>query len=255
MNLDASLYLADWQRALGGAVLGAIFGSFIGALVSRWPMGASIVTGRSACDGCGSNLRLGELIPVISFLLQNGQCRKCRSAIGRSQLFAELYAMTIGAAAFLMLPPENALRYALFGWLILPLCILDFKYLWLPDKLILFLAITGIASGMMLTSGYDWQTQIVAALFCWVLLEAVRKGYFMLRKADGMGGGDPKLLAALALWIPPLDLPLLLLSASGLGLVYALYVRVQERNNNPKLPFGAFLGIAAMAIIWPVRYF
>jgi leader peptidase (prepilin peptidase) / N-methyltransferase len=255
MNLDVFLYLVDWQRAICGATLGAIFGSFIGALVSRWPAGNSILSGRSACDSCGSQLRFGELIPVISFLVQNGCCRKCGSAIGRSQLFAEISAMAIGTLAFLILPPGIALRYALFGWLLLPLCILDYKHLWLPEKLIAILAIAGIGSGMLLTNGYDWRVQFVAALLCWAILEGVRRAYLLLRGVDGMGRGDPKLLAALALWTPPLDLPMLLLGASGLGLMYALIIRVRDANSNPKLPFGAFLGIAAIAINWPIRHF
>ena len=40
-----------------GAVLGLVFGSFIGVIVIRWPQGRSAAAGRSRCDHCGTPLR------------------------------------------------------------------------------------------------------------------------------------------------------------------------------------------------------
>ena len=253
--MDVWLNLVDWQRALCGAVLGAIFGSFIGALCSRLPAGRSIASGRSCCAGCGAELRFWELIPVLSFYTQNGRCVRCKSPIGRSQLFAELAAMVIGAVSFLALPVKEALWFAIMGWMLLPLLILDFKYLWLPTKLTAILAITGLVLGSLFIGNYDWRISVAAAAICWAALESIRVFYFKFRGIEGMGAGDPKLLAALALWTEAADLPMLLLTASGIGLTYAVILRAINKASDPKLPLGTFLAIAAMVINWPAGYF
>ncbi len=251
--MEAIGFLPDWGRALCGAVLGAILGSFIGAMCSRWPAGLSIITGRSRCDGCQTALTITQLVPVVSFLAQDGRCSNCGASIGRTQIFAEISAMIIGAAALLWLPPEHALSFAIMAWILLPLIILDFKYLWLPGSLVAALAIGGFISGLLLVSDYNGSMQLVAAAICWLGLEGVRLGYKQMRGADGMGAGDPKLLAALALWIAPLLLPYLLLAASGIGLVYAIAQRSKNNMTENKLPFGAFLAIAAIAIYWHMK--
>ncbi len=253
--MEALAYLPDWWRALGGAMLGAILGSFIGALCSRWPAGLSIMAGRSRCDGCRAELKMGQLIPVISFLAQDGRCSTCNAPIGGAQIFAEVAAMAIGAAAFLWLPTDNAMRFALMAWLLLPLIILDFEHLWLPSSLVAVFAIIGLASGLLLSSDYDRVMHLAGAAICWLFLEGIRLLYKRMRGADGMGAGDPKLLAALALWIAPMHLPLLLLAASGLGLVYAVVGHFRHNLIENKLPFGAFLAIAGIAIYWLTQTF
>jgi leader peptidase (prepilin peptidase)/N-methyltransferase len=247
--MEILTYLTDWHRALAGAVLGAIMGSFIGALCSRWPARQSIVSGRSRCDGCNTDLGIWELIPVISFLLQDGRCNRCGSEIGGTQLFAEITAMTIGGAAFLFLPPADAINLAFLGWLLLPIIILDFEHLWLPDKLLAILGLTGLTVGILGKEQYDWPLQIVAAIASWLVLSGIRWIYRRTRNTEGMGSGDPKLFAALALWILPDNLPMLLLGASILGLAFALLPRPNSTDEQQQLPFGLFLGISAIVMI------
>jgi leader peptidase (prepilin peptidase) / N-methyltransferase len=211
------------------------------------------MAGRSRCDGCRAELTISQLVPVISFLAQDGRCSKCAAPIGRTQIFAELAAMVIGAAAILWLPPQDALRFALMAWLLLPLIILDFRYFWLPDSLVAALAISGLVSGLLLVPDYNWGLHLGAAAICWLALEGIRLGYRRLRGTDGMGAGDPKLLATLALWIAPLHLPYLLLASSGLGLIYAIARHSRDNVTENKLSFGAFLAIAAIAIYWLIK--
>lgn len=82
-----------------GVGLGLIFGSFLGALIMRWPQGKSVMRGRSACDGCGRTLRAWELVPVISAALARGRCRGCGARIDRVHGLMELGCGIIGAAA------------------------------------------------------------------------------------------------------------------------------------------------------------
>src|SRR3546814_3506716 len=67
-----------------GALLGAIVGSFLATVLVRWPAGESALAGRSRCDGCRRTLAPFELVPVLSFALNRGRCRRCAAPIDRT---------------------------------------------------------------------------------------------------------------------------------------------------------------------------
>ncbi|HEX8556086.1 MAG TPA: prepilin peptidase, partial [Sphingomonas sp.] len=76
---DALAGAAGWALALG--ILGACIGSFIAALVVRWPEDRSVVHGRSACDACGAPIRARDLVPLLSAWRLGNRCAACRAAI------------------------------------------------------------------------------------------------------------------------------------------------------------------------------
>ena len=97
-----------WPVALGA--LGAIAGSFIAALVIRWPAGRSVLVGRSACDGCGRVLGPVELVPLLSALWLRGRCRSCGASIDPRHWQIELAAVVIGAVAGIAVPGPAGIR-------------------------------------------------------------------------------------------------------------------------------------------------
>ena len=240
--------LAIWQLVAGGGLIGAILGSFIGVLCTRWPAGKSVVAGRSHCDSCSVILPAYRLVPVLSYLQQKGRCFACGCAIGRDQFWAEAAAAAIGAGAFIILPAADAVRCAVMGWLLLPLIILDFRHFWLPNIAMAWLGVTGICAGVLLTPLYDWKIHVLAAAACFLVFEAIRIGYLKLRDKEGMGKGDPRLIAAIALWISWDRLPILLLLASGGGLMFLMLTNGKGPIAARLLPFGSFLGMAAILI-------
>ncbi|EZP55325.1 prepilin peptidase [Sphingomonas sp. RIT328] len=233
-----------WALALGG--LGAIFGSFIAALVIRWPAGRSVLQGRSACDACERTLSPLELVPIVSFLAQRGRCRACGARIEPTHLWIELAAVAIGAAAGAVAPGWGGIAGATFGWLLLALAALDIVALWLPDRLTALLAAAGLASGLTdLPPG--WTDRLIGGGAGYGALAAIAWGYKAWRGHDGMGGGDPKLFGAIGLWLGWRMLPAVLVIASLVGLGVALFARVTGRAiaRDTALPFGALLGVAA----------
>src|SRR5438067_1714555 len=79
------------------ALLGLAFGSFLTVVVHRVPVGASIVTPRSACPSCGAPIGPRDNIPVVSYLLLRGRCRSCGERISARYVVLEL--LTAGAFA------------------------------------------------------------------------------------------------------------------------------------------------------------
>jgi leader peptidase (prepilin peptidase)/N-methyltransferase len=166
------------------------------------------------------------------------------------QFVAELSAMAIGIIGFAALAWQDALIFTAMGWLLLPLIILDFRHLWLPNRLSFILGVAGFAMGYFWAADYDWRVQIISAAIIFTAMELLRRGFLWLRNVEGMGAGDPKLMAAIALWLPPLSLPYLLLLASGGGLLLLLIIPNDGDIRAQKLPLGSLLGISAIALLF-----
>jgi len=199
-----------WPVALG--VLGAIAGSFIAALVIRWPQGPSVLGGRSACDACGRSLGPIDLVPLASALWLRGRCRTCRVPIDPLHWRVELTAAMIGAIAGLAVPGPLAIAGALFGWLLLTLGVLDATAFWLPDRLTLLLALAGIGVAFFGVPP-AWGDRFIGAAAGFASLWLIAAGYRLVRHREGLGGGDPKLFGAIGLWLGWRMLPIVLVLA------------------------------------------
>jgi leader peptidase (prepilin peptidase)/N-methyltransferase len=239
-------------RPLGtafAAFLGLIFGSFLNVCISRWPIGESISEGGSHCRHCDHAIPWYENIPLLSFLTLGGRCRKCNHPIGlRYPLVEALVALLWGYSAWQIplglfdpaLPKaivDNTLMIfagkLLFNWLVVALAFLDWENLWLPDLLTLPGAAIGFAltllSALLLGNWgafvpppyYDITGFIIDTLLgiagAALLILLIRWIYFLVRRREGIGLGDAKLMALLAAWM---GLPLALLSFA-IGVILA----------------------------------
>ena len=233
-----------WPVALG--VLGLIAGSFLATLVIRWPEGRSVVRGRSACDACGRALRAWELVPLVSALASGGRCRTCGVRIDARHSLIEAGCGALGAVSGWAAPGLEGVAGAVFGWLLVALAALDVTELWLPDVLTAPLALAGLGSGLI---GLEppLVDRAIGGVAGYGLLATVALGYRRWRGREGLGGGDPKLLSAIGLWLGWRMLPwvLLLASAAGLAAVLAARLTGREIARDTPVPFGALLAAAA----------
>lgn len=232
-----------WAGGLG--VLGAIIGSFLATLVIRWPEERSVLSGRSACDGCGRSLRPWELVPLISALAQRGRCRRCGSAIDSRHWQIELGCAVVGVISGFAVPGPVGAAGAAFGWLLLTLAALDVTEFWLPDALTGTLALAGLAAGFVVPP--EWNERLIGGVAGFGALWLIGFAYRRLRGREGLGGGDPKLLGAIGLWLGWRMLPEVLLLASlvGLGAVLVGALRGRKVAATDRVPFGALMAIAA----------
>jgi leader peptidase (prepilin peptidase) / N-methyltransferase len=278
-------------RILGtifAALLGLAFGSFLNVCLSRWPEGESIVHPRSHCRACGRTLAWWENIPLLSWVMLRGRCRTCGAWIGvRYPLVEALVATVWGTLIWysgddLFHPDAQSATYWLavavtacslgFLWLLIALAVLDAEHLWLPDWLTIPTSISGFlvyalslmvallvgASGATLNEvlrALGWRVVEIFAAAALILL--IRWVYWLVRRREGLGIGDAKLLAMLAAW---LGLPLALLSlflGVVVGAVFAvalLVVRPRVSGGTwagAKLPLGTFLCIGGIvSALW-----
>lgn len=230
-----------------GAGAGLVAGSFLAALVTRWPRGESIARGRSCCDSCGRRLGLVDLVPLFGWACARGRCRACGARIDPAHPVMEAGCALVGALAFLLAPPVPALVLALGGWMLLALALLDWRHHWLPDALTLPFAALGLTLGEWVGLP-PFADRCIGAAAGYGALFLIALGYRALRGRDGLGLGDAKLLGGIGAWLgwAPMPLVLLIASAGGLALAGLMAARGQPIGRRTRLPLGTFLCAAAL---------
>ncbi len=256
-------------------LIGLVIGSFLNVVIHRgpalWglapPQGSdledeaawdydrkyrgTLVGPRSACPSCGHPIRSWHNLPVISFFWLRGQCADCGSAIAWRYPLVELGGGAIALAGLWAAGPYwPALGIAVFGWTVLALAAIDLETGFLPDRLTLPLIAVGLAvnlteiyappvlafAGALLGYGVFWLTAIT---------------YRRLKRQEGLGLGDAKLLAAIGAWaglawIAPAILMASVLALAGVALTH-LFGR--EIDGKTEIRFGPALALAGFVVL------
>ncbi|MDY6924547.1 MAG: A24 family peptidase [Pseudomonadota bacterium] len=247
MTIDSATVIS--AVLLAGA--GLLAGSFLGLVSLRLPAGEPIVAGRSRCGGCGRPIAPWRLVPLFSYLLSRGRCALCGAVIPARYPLMEAGCAAIGVVAAVSQPTLLAAALtALLGWQLLLLAVVDGEHFWLPDVLTLPLLATGVAAAGLLAQ-VSLIDSLVGAGVGFAGLWLLGRLYRLARAREGLGGGDPFLLAAGGAWVGWIGLPSVLLwaAAGGLSLVAARRLTGGAVSGSDRLPFGVFLAIG-IALTW-----
>jgi leader peptidase (prepilin peptidase)/N-methyltransferase len=231
-------------------VIGLIVGSFVNVVIYRLPkslMGKSISLSnpsRSFCPKCNHMLSIFELIPLLSYLFQRGKCKHCKQPIPIQYPVIELICGLLTASAFMKFGLNLELIFILyFIFSLVTLFWIDAKHQLLPDAITLPL----IAVGLIFNYPFgfvEFTDALIGTAIGYLTLWSIFWIYKLIRKVDGLGYGDFKLVALLGAWFGWQSLPILLLGASTLGIVYFLLL---IRDRSQVFAFGPFLIISALA--------
>ncbi|WP_339915637.1 A24 family peptidase [uncultured Brevundimonas sp.] len=227
------------------AGLGLIVGSFLGLASLRFPAGENIVRGRSRCGGCGRELLPWRMIPLVSYALARGHCHDCGASIPARYPLMETTCALIGIWAALSQPSlAAAAATALLGWLLLLIAVVDAEHFWLPDQLTLPLLVMGVLAAAFLER-ITVLDAVIGVCAGFAALWLIGRAYRHLRGREGLGGGDPYLLAAGGAWVGWLGLPSVLVwgATAGLSVMVARMLLKQPVSGQDRMPFGSFLAL------------
>jgi leader peptidase (prepilin peptidase)/N-methyltransferase len=235
--------------------LGACLGSFINVLAWRLPREESVVSPGSHCPRCGRAIAPYDNIPVLSWLLLRGRCRRCRKPIPVRYLVVELVMAALSLAVWLRW--EDQPLWAACAVLacadLLAISLIDWDTGYIPDLLSFALIAGGILSAPLnpLLGQKAWYWAAVSSsigaaagfLMCWGTAAAGRRIF----GKEAMGGGDLILLAGIGAWSGWIGAYDSLLVGSLLGSVYGVgrVLKGELRMADP-VPFGPFLAAGAV---------
>ena len=240
------LFLVNLYVALASPLVG----SAAAAASARLAKGGTWNFSPSACPACGRRLGLLELVPVVSWLAQRGKCRGCAAPISPAYPVIELAAVGIAVWAWLATPAYMFVATCIFGWLLLALSAIDFRTFRLPDGLNVALLLCGLLTAQLFYPERMLEQLAGAALgFGGLLL--VELAYRAIRRRDGLGRGDSKLLGAIGVWIGPVGIAPCIFVAASAAIIFVLilgWVRRRPVAGDTAIPFGPFLAAGGWAV-------
>lgn len=224
------------------AASGLALGSYAVTAGIRLARAEPSSAGRSRCDHCGVNLGFAQTVPLISAMASRGVCRSCGGRIDPTHMAGELAGGVIVCSAVIVAPFPRSLLLAALGLVLITASAVDLKVQRLPDGLTATAAL--LALGLVFTAPVmAWREGAIAALASFGVLQVVRWASSLRAGDPGLGFGDVKLTAALALWLGAAT-AWAIVGAAVLGLVFVAIARPTDR----RLPFGPMLAAAALGV-------
>lgn len=228
-------------------VLGLLLGSFGNVLIRRVPLGISVVTPRSYCPGCEKPIGWRDNIPVLSWLLLRGKCRACGVKISWRYPLVELLTAAFFVGAYLYLGWSWFLLEALiflFGLVVVSF--IDFDHFLLPDVFTLPGIVIGFA-GAVLNPERLWWDSLLGIILGGGFLWCVAYLYYLMRKEDGLGGGDIKLMAWIGAVLGWNSVAFTIIVASVTGSIVGLCFAARgTKGMKTVIPFGPYLALGAV---------
>jgi leader peptidase (prepilin peptidase) / N-methyltransferase len=263
---------ATLVAAIAAGIFGLLIGSFLNVVIHRLPIMEqretenaiadiqgtpevhtdtyNLVLPRSACPHCKHQITAMENIPVVSYLALGGRCSNCKAKISPRYPLVEAFTGLLSAGLVWQMGSGWAgMAALLFAYLLIALTFIDIDEMMLPDALTYPLLWIGLLLNVNALFA-PLRDAVIGAAAGYLSLWTVDFLYRKIRRRQGMGGGDFKLLAALGAWMGWTMLPIIILlasvSGSFLGIIQMLMARAGLEY---KIPFGPYLAIAGLVAL------
>ena len=228
-------------------IMGTIMGSFFNVIGHRLSKNESAIKPRSHCEFCGHILAWYELIPIISFLIQGGKCRKCRAKLSWWYPLIEIITGLFFVGCYLYYGFTYDLLLALIiSSVLIITCISDFNYLVILDEVLLVSSLAALVF-IFLKEGFNGLIiSLLSGLLMFFFMLMVKIVGDKAFKRESLGGGDIKLSLFIGLVLGYKLSFINLVLASFLALPVAFYYLVKLKDR--EVPFGPFLIISTFII-------
>jgi leader peptidase (prepilin peptidase)/N-methyltransferase len=228
---------------VAAALAGLLIGSFLNVVAYRLPRGESLSHPGSRCPGCGAPIAPYDNIPVVSWLLLRGRCRRCGEPISIRYPLVE--ATTAVLYALVVIAKDDALGIALGLLLVtalVPITLIDLELRLIPNRITLPAAVAALLAAVILDVSFVPE-QLIAG--------AAAGGFFLLAALAyprGMGMGDVKLAGMLGLYLGRAVAPAIFAGLIAGVVVGAVIVARKGAREGRKtaVPFGPFLALGGV---------
>ena len=236
-------------------ILGGIWGSFCNVCIYRLPLEKNIIKGRSFCPSCKEQIKWFDNIPFLSFIFLKGECRNCKSKIHLQYFLVEL----ISATSFLLI-------YYLYGISITTLLLIiliiffiiiffiDLKHYIIPNELTFPLMLIGFIKSFDPNLNQslfpNYINSLIGGFFGYSIIWSIIFFYKTLRKKEGMGLGDAKLIAVVGFWFGWFSIPFVIFISSMVALIFSIPSLINKtKDMSTQIPFGPFIIIGCLIYV------
>lgn len=234
-------------------VLGLCVGSFLNVVIYRLPKKMSLAKPRSHCPKCEYQLKWYDNIPVFSYIFLHGRCRNCKEKISFRYPFVEILNMALWLVALMfdtnIVFSSITPNYLMFAIHIITISLLicvafcDFDNMEIPDEFQLALLVLGVIN---LLNG-NVESKIYGFLLGGGFFALFALFFYLIKRKEGLGFGDIKLMAVLGLLLGFQNTIISILISSVLGAIILLILTIKNKKENGKeYPFAVFIVPAAI---------
>jgi len=233
----------QWQVMAMAGVFGALWGSFANVVIVRWPLEMSVVRPASHCMACKAPIRFYDNLPVISYLVLRGRCRRCEAPFSPRYAIVELsmalLAVAVARVTLLADPPsfqQGAAEFFIwfaFVWALVTIGMIDLETYLIPDCITYPGIVLGLAANAFILP-LGWKEPLIAAAGGYAIMRLLFiDGYRLLTGKAGMGEGDAKLVAMFGAFIGLEGILFALFAGALQGLVAGSIAVLARRRKGP----------------------
>ena len=226
-------------------IFGLCVGSFLNVVIYRLPNKMSLAKPNSHCPTCKYELRWYDNIPVLSYLMLGGKCRKCKTHISFRYTAVEIANMALWLLCTLLFWEKNipiACIYMIVSSVFICVFFIDLKHQIIFDRFQVILLALGVAS-VFFDKDFVWLSHIIGGVAGFAVFYLISWGFEKLFGKEGLGGGDVKLAGVVGLLLGWERLLLGLLIATVPAAVIMLILSKGKRGEGRQFPFAPFLVI------------
>lgn len=232
-------------------LIGACFGSFSNLIVYRLPRGLNIAKPSSHCIKCQQKIPWYNNIPIISVLFLRARCKNCNVFFGWDTLLIETSMAFLFVAVYKLYGFSfTAFELYIFIFGLITISFIDLEFRIIPDVF----SLSGIVIGLMgavLSPDRSFLPALFGMLIGGGIFWFMAWLYWVLRKEEGMGGGDIKLLAWIGAVLGWQSITFVILVSSVLGSIIGILTAIRSKEGmKSSIPFGPFLALAAVFYIF-----
>jgi len=233
-------------------ILGACLGSFSNVCIYRLPKNKQIVSGRSFCPRCKKKINWFDNLPLISFLILNGKCRKCKKVISLRYFIVEIATGIIFLLIYLNYNDLSTIIFlSVLSLIYIIIFFIDLENFIIPDSLNFSVMAIALFKNFLPNFNtsfiHEINQSIIGGMVGYLSIWLIIYLYKVIKKIDGMGLGDAKLMAGIGLLFGWQSIPFVLFVSSILGLIFVVPSLIKkEKTMRTEIPFGPFIILACL---------
>ena len=233
-------------------IIGGLWGSFANVCIVRLPEDKGVVSGRSNCPKCKKQINWHDNIPIISYFILNGKCRKCKKPISFQYVVVELLSIVSFVTIYLIYGFSfTSLLLIILSLGFIIIFFIDLKHFIIPDVITFPLMALGFIKSFIpnLDPLFPYYVlSLIGGVFGYGIIWGIIFFYKQVKKKEGMGLGDAKLLAVIGFWFGLDAVPFIIFLSSTIALISVAPDLIKKsKKMSTQIPFGPYI-IAANLI-------
>ena len=236
-------------------ILGGLWGSFANVCIYRLPLDKGVVSGRSYCPKCKKQITWKDNIPIISYFLLSGKCRKCKKKISPQYVLVEFLSILFFTIIYSLYGITlTTLLLIILSLSFIIIFFIDLKHFIIPNEITFSMMALGFIKSFdpNLNSIFpNYIHSLIGGLFGYGIIWSIIYFYKQVRKKEGMGLGDAKLFAVIGFWFGWISIPFVIFLSSIIALLSVIPDLIKNsKKMTTQIPFGPYIIIGTLVYLF-----